>query len=334
MAHLLDTRENGEYSFVSLRETAWHQHGTVMQDEMSVDEAMNLAGHTFRVEKRPLFFENNGEMECTPNGYATVRTDRMSVLGIVTDKYKVLQNRQMWNTLEPLIDAGLARIETAGTIREGRDVWAAVQFATPNDGKFGFEGGERLGLYGIITNNHSGDRGVVTMLSAVRVVCNNTLSLALGTSKQKESTGHRGEIADKVDAAAARVFHKALAQWDANRELFAALKGITLDNETFAERVLDVVLPLGEKDTPRLKTEYDKQMERRAQLKNYWLTGKGHQGDQSAYEALNGTIEALDHNPELFIGRKSSKFDWAESALMGKTGVMKRAVTSSLSALV
>lgn len=340
MAHLLDTRENGEHSFVSLRQTAWHKIGTVMQDEMTVDEAMHLAGHNYKVELRPLFTSlENGDISLGVPGSATVRTDREEVLGVVGKSYKVFQNRQMWDIVEPLIDAGLARIETAGTIKEGRDVWATIQFATPADEgrKFGFEEGERIALYGTITNNHSGNRGVVTALSPIRVVCNNTLTMMVNATKDTKNqirSTHRGDVHGKVTDAAATLFYNALAQWTENLAVFDALKNITLSSETFAERVLDVVLPLGDKDTVRQRTEYDKQMERRSELKRFWLTGTGHQGDHSAYEALNGVCEALDHSPELFIGRKTEGWDWAEQALFGSTKKMKDQLAKSLLTLV
>jgi phage/plasmid-like protein (TIGR03299 family) len=339
MAHELDIRDNGEYSFVSLRETAWHKNGTIMQDEMSVDEAMDLAGHNFTVEKRPMFTTDKDGNNLPTSAFATVRTDRDKVLGVVSGSYSVFPNRKMWRTVEPLIEAGLARIETAGTIKEGKDVWATIQFATPaEDGaKMGFEDGERIALYGTITNNHAGERGVVTMLSPVRVVCNNTLTMALRSTKagvDKVRTRHSGDVEGKVDETSAKLFYSALAQWTANLEFFAALKNITLTNETFAERVLDVILPLGETTSVRLKTEYDKQMCRRATLKRFWLMGTGHQGNMSAYEALNGVCEALDHEPETFIGRKTSTWNWTESALYGSTAKMKADITKSLMTLV
>src|SRR5688572_35450 len=135
MPHELDQRANGTAAVFSVRQTPWHREGTVLRDAPSLEEALRVGGLDFDVDVRPLFVRSQPVPEIpmftydpAGNAAATVRTDRGTVLGIVTERYQPLQNRDAFGVLEPLLDAGLASLETGGALRAGRDVWMLVRF--------------------------------------------------------------------------------------------------------------------------------------------------------------------------------------------------------------
>ena len=103
MAHALDARDNGNTSFVSLRKPAWHKLGTIAQDELSYDEALQLGGLDYPMVLRPVtttmpIFDASGEetdsYELATQARAILRLDTKTVFGVVGDQYELVTNRQ------------------------------------------------------------------------------------------------------------------------------------------------------------------------------------------------------------------------------------------------
>src|SRR5688500_2727646 len=99
MPHELDSRADGTASVFSFRQTPWHKEGTILNTAPSLEEALRLGGLDFDVDVRPLFVRSQPDSDLSLTAYcpagnaaATVRTDRGTVLGIVTDRYQALQN--------------------------------------------------------------------------------------------------------------------------------------------------------------------------------------------------------------------------------------------------
>jgi hypothetical protein len=109
MPHELDRFDNGAASMFSVATTPWHREGTVLTGAPSLAEALRIGGLDFEVELRRLFVRTEPypdrpdvfPSEPTEQGFATVRTDREEVLGIVSKRYQPLQNRDAFGVLEP-----------------------------------------------------------------------------------------------------------------------------------------------------------------------------------------------------------------------------------------
>ena len=129
-------------------------------------------------------------------GYkANVRGSDRKVLGVVTDRYKVIQNEEAFAFTDALLGEGI-RYETAGSLQEGRRVWMLARL--PREFIIG---GERISPYMVFSNTHDGSGAVKTALTPIRVVCNNTLNLALRTAKRSWSMIHTGDISGKIEEA-------------------------------------------------------------------------------------------------------------------------------------
>lgn len=174
------------------REKPWHGLGTMVAEAPNSKDALRLAGLNWKVLQEPVYTENEELIQ----GYkANVRDTDRKVLGVVTDRYKVIQNEEAFAFTDTLLGKGV-RYETAGSLQEGRRVWMLARL--PREFIIG---GERISPYMVFSNTHDGSGAVKTALTPIRVVCNNTLNLALRTAKRSWSMIHTGDISGKIEEA-------------------------------------------------------------------------------------------------------------------------------------
>lgn len=172
------------------REKPWHGLGTMVAEAPNSKDALRLAGLNWKVLQEPVYTENEELIQ----GYkANVRDTDRKVLGVVTDRYKVIQNEEAFAFTDTLLGEGV-RYETAGSLQEGRRVWMLARL--PREFIIG---GERISPYMVFSNTHDGSGAVKTALTPIRVVCNNTLNLALRTAKRSWSMIHTGDISGKIE---------------------------------------------------------------------------------------------------------------------------------------
>lgn len=140
------------------------------------------AGLDWTVVKRPVYVGRTDSpddgVQRDPDHFATVRADRGTVLGIVGRHYAVLQNRDAFALVDDILDDSGAKYETAGSLRGGRIVWALARLPET----ILVAGRDPVLPYLLIANSHDGSRRVTVTMTAVRVVCMNTLSVALPSS--------------------------------------------------------------------------------------------------------------------------------------------------------
>jgi phage/plasmid-like protein (TIGR03299 family) len=340
MAHELDRRADGTASVFSVRETPWHREGTVLTGAPSLKEALHTGGLDFEVVVRPLFVRSEPEdlPFCTydraGNASATVRTDRGTVLGIVTERYQPLQNRDAFGVLEPLLDAGLASLETGGALRGGSDVWMLVRFNVDSPVVREVFTDEVI-PYGLISNNHAGKRKVIVQETPIRVVCANTLSLALDDRSRALNVRHTASVEAKTVEAARQLWSGLIERYETAAQQYRTLKSQHMDTALFRRLVLDVAAPIPSKlDGANLTKRQEKAREhviaRRLRIKQLWTDGTGHSGDHSMWEAYNAVAECVDHDVKVWRVRGSR----AASLMDGRLAAVKNRVLAGLVAAV
>lgn len=172
----------------SVREKPWHGLGTVVAEAPTSAEALELAGLDWRVEQTPIYTPH-GKVD----GYrANVRNTDGQVLGVVTDRYKVIQNTEAFAFTDELLGSGV-RYETAGSLQNGRKIWLLARM--PREFIIA---GERISPYLVFSNTHDGSGAVRVAVTPIRVCCNNTLNLALKTASRSFSMVHTGDVRGKV----------------------------------------------------------------------------------------------------------------------------------------
>lgn len=176
----------------SVREKPWHGLGTVVANAPSSKEALVSAGLNWKVLQEPIFTEQEEEIA----GYrANVRDTDRRVLGVVSDRYKVIQNSEAFAFTDELLGEGVC-YETAGALQDGKKVWLLARM--PHEYIIS---GERISPYLLFSNTHDGTGAVKVALTPIRVVCNNTLNLALRTAKRSWSMIHTGDVREKISEA-------------------------------------------------------------------------------------------------------------------------------------
>jgi phage/plasmid-like protein (TIGR03299 family) len=176
MAHKIDNSK-GFNAFVSFGEKAWHGLGSVMTDAVSTQDALQKGGLDFKVLKLPnIHILPTGEELISEDSFFTLRDDVNRVLGSRLGRdYNVMQNHEALNLADEILQSGNASIETAGAIDDGKKVFICLR--VNKDIVVGSD--DKVQQYLLICNSHDGTMSITAKFTNVRVVCNNTLQMAL-----------------------------------------------------------------------------------------------------------------------------------------------------------
>ena len=178
-------------SMFAVREKPWHGLGEIVTEAPTAKEAIELAGLNWTVNSNPIYDMYGNEIK----GFkANTRSSDNSVLGIVTNKYEIVQNVDAFDFADNLIGEEL-RYETAGSLKKGRVIWLLAKMPERYICEDKFE------TYMCFANSHDGTGAVKIAMTPVRVVCNNTLNVALRNAKRSWSTKHMGNMNAKLSEA-------------------------------------------------------------------------------------------------------------------------------------
>ena len=183
--------ENMMYVTGAERFVPWHGLGVAVNDCVNSEEALKIAGLDWDVIPQPIYTEARYKI---PGYIANTRSSDNSVLGIVSDKYKIVQNKEAFAFTDALLDME-AKYVTAGSLRGGKNIWLLANL--PSHKILGDE----VAQYLCFTNTHDGSGAVKVCMSPVRVVCSNTLNLALSKAKRIWTCRHMGKLEDKLHEA-------------------------------------------------------------------------------------------------------------------------------------
>lgn len=225
-----------------VRETPWHGLGTKVMETPTSKEALSLAELDWRVEQEPIYTETGNLI----SGFkANVRDTDQKILGVVTDRYKVIQNEEAFAFTDELLGEGV-RYETAGSLQGGRKVWLLAHM--PHEYIIA---GERISPYLVFSNTHDGSGAIRVAITPIRVVCNNTLNLALSTAKRSWSTIHIGDIKSKLEEAKNTLFMANAYMDELGRE-FENLRQKKLTDKQVMDYI-ELLIPLDENATSQQK---------------------------------------------------------------------------------
>ncbi len=217
------------------REKPWHGLGIQVGQALSSREALEVSGLDWSVIQKPILTSDGIPIE----GYkANIRDFDHKVLGVVTDRYKVVQNSEAFAFTNELLGSGV-RYETAGSLQEGRKIWLLAKL--PNEY---IMLGDRISPYLVFSNAHDGSGAIRVAMTPIRVVCQNTLNLALSTAARSWSTVHTGDIRNKLDDAKQTLFLTE-RYIDALGREFEALNRIKLSDTKVLE-FIHLLLPMDE----------------------------------------------------------------------------------------
>lgn len=198
-------------------EKPWHGQGIKIDAAPTSDDAIRLAGLDWDVVQKEMYMQdNNGNMIKVPQMKANVRSTDGKFLGPVTDRYRIVQNKEAFAFTDALLGEGV-RYETAGSLASGKRVWMLARMESTLLAE------EKIDPYLVFTNTHDGTGAVRVAITPIRVVCNNTLNLALSKAARHWSCAHKGDIQSKLDEAR-YTLQNADAYMEALEEEFGELK--------------------------------------------------------------------------------------------------------------
>ena len=181
---------NVEWMFY-VGETPWHGLGVKIEKAPTSDEAIKIAGLDWEVIPKPIYDEFGRELK----GFkVNQRSTDNKNLGIVTDRYRVVQNKEAFAFTDALLGEGV-QYETAGSLSSGKRVWMLARMEGTTIAE------EQIDPYLVFTNSHDGKGAIRVAAVPIRVVCANTLNLALAKASRHWTCVHKGDIQSKLDEA-------------------------------------------------------------------------------------------------------------------------------------
>ena len=268
-------------SMMYVREKPWHGLGTPVEEAPTSSEALRMAGLDWNVVQRNIQVCGGAKI---PHYKANIRDSDGSVLGVVTDRYKIVQNTEAFEFTDSLI-GGDVHYETAGSLNGGRKIWLLAKLPDTEIV------GDKTEPYLCFSNTHDGSGAIRVCMTPIRVVCNNTLNLALGTAKRAWSVRHTGDMQSKMHEARS-CLEMASAYMDELSQTAYRLANTTVTRDRLQE-ILEEMFPINEDSTDRERQNIQK-------LKNeylvcYWasdiLKFRG-----TAWGAVNAMSDMISHN--------------------------------------
>lgn len=238
-------------SMFYVREKPWHGLGTMVAEAPDSTSALHLAGLDWNVIQKDIMTVDGGDT--IPGFKANVRDTDGSVLGIVTDRYRVVQNAEAFSFTDALLGEGV-RYETAGSLQGGRRIWVLARLPHQY-----IINGEEITPYLVFMNAHDGSGAIKAAMTPVRVVCQNTLNLALSTAKRSWSFNHTGDISGKLDEARDTLLYAGLYMTELGKT-FGRLGQMKLSDGKVTE-FISALIPDAEDSSPQQRRNIRKMRE-------------------------------------------------------------------------
>ena len=276
----------------SVREKPWHGLGTVIANAPNSEEALRLAGLDWNVYQTDLVTDSG---LAVPGYKANVRDSDDSVLGIVTDRYKIVQNHEAFKFTDALLGEGV-RYETAGSLQDGKKTWILAKM--PNEY---IVSGDQISPYLVFFNSHDGSGSIRCAITPIRVVCQNTLNLALSTAKRSWSAVHTQSVSDKMQEATETLFLAEKYMAELGREIYN-LQQISISDS----KVLEYVNEFFPDDVTATTAQRRNMRTLREDMKRRYFDAPDlkHVGD-NAYKFINAVSDFATHAKPL---RETSKY--------------------------
>lgn len=282
------------------RTAPWHGLGTRVLEAPTSSVALSLAGLDWRVIQKPVLTEDGLFI----SGFkANVRDRDNQVLGVVSDRYKVVQNEDAFAFTDELLGEGVT-YETAGSLQNGRRTWILAKLPQ----RYIIRGDE-IDPYLVFMNSHDGTGAIKAAMTPVRVVCQNTLNLALSTARRSWSTIHTGDIHGKLQDARNTLLY-------ADRYMAALGKTIEeLSLQKLSDRqvleYIDALFPLPE-DASEVRKKNLGKLKEDLKLRYFEAPDLQHVG-KNAYRFVNAVSDFATHARPL---RERSSY---RESLFGRT---------------
>jgi phage/plasmid-like protein (TIGR03299 family) len=188
MAHELYIDLKGKASMAYVNDEPWHGLGQKLTEGASLETWSHEAGLDYAIQDSPVFFHGlDGSKQIFDNKKALYRNDTGAALGMVSDRYRVVQPVEVLEFFRDLTEAGGYQLETAGSMFGGAQYWALAK-----TGHSAHIGGKKakddINGYLLLATGCDGKLATTAQFTSIRVVCNNTLTAALRGQNKKDNS--------------------------------------------------------------------------------------------------------------------------------------------------
>lgn len=307
MAHELEVSGN-EVAFASLRQPAWHGLGTVFDEPVSTSrmlELAHLANWNVRLESVAEAFPSYSFVQVP---YIVVRDNpftpgQVDVLGQVGERYAEFQNEDLFEFAGNVLD-GAGQWETAGSIKNGRQVFGSMSIDQSVITLDPSGAADKVNVYMLAHSSHDGSQAIVFAITPVRVVCQNTLNLAMRGVKQSFKIRHTKGMTAKVEDARKQlgIIPTYVAEFEAEAR---ALFETAITDKQFHE-LINAVYPEPAVDAP--KGAHVKWENKRDALVDIYHGPTCETIKGSAWGAFNALTERLDWGRKPRSGNTENMF--------------------------
>jgi phage/plasmid-like protein (TIGR03299 family) len=252
MSHQIMENDN----MFSVVTTPWHGLGRILPNAPGIDEALQISGLNWTVRRLPLWANQpavpgqvvRGKLPIESH-VALQREDTGELFTLVSSKYEVLQNAEAFEVFRPLVEDGTISLETAGSLFNGKKVWILAKVNSTSEQEV--KDGDKIKPYVLLSNSHDASQAVRMGFTPVRVVCNNTLSMAeTGEKSQLVRLYHRGGLKANLDLLR-DTMNVAVGRFEATMEQYRLLAKKRINKKDITAYIREVLQT--EDETPREK---------------------------------------------------------------------------------
>ena len=168
----------------------WHGLGTIVEEAPTQKDAIKLAKLDWKVNKHPIYTKIKGKAVEISDRFALMRMDTQFCTGVVMNRYEIVQNYEAFSFVDDIMksEKGAVKYETAGSLFNGKKIFLLVKM--PETELLG----DTIENYLFFTNSHDGLSAVKAGISNVRVVCDNTLQMAMKGATRTWSACHTKSV--------------------------------------------------------------------------------------------------------------------------------------------
>jgi len=293
MAHNLEIR-NGEASMFYVNEPPWHKLGRKLAAPATAEEAIQAAKLDWEVAKVPLYAAGNARMLPVQGKFGIVRKDKWgsddcTVLGVVGEQYTPLQNREAFTFFDPIVGQGAAVYHTAGVLGAGERIWILAKLPD----SITVKNGDITDKFLLLSNSHDGESAVQVKFTPIRVVCENTLTMALGKGKTIR-VAHTKNVQQRLKEAQ-RLLGIIRDEFAEIEKDFNKMAEIEMDDDRLGV-YFGLVFP--DPVDPDDRRGAERAAKQRSWARRFFANGKGnrdHGIEGTLWAAYNGVTEFIDH---------------------------------------
>lgn len=264
------------------REVPWHGLGVNVKNAPTSRDAIMLSGLDWKVVQRGIRTVDGMEVA----GFkANVRDTDRKILGVVTDRYRVVQNEDAFEFTDVLLGEGV-QYETAGSLHGGKRTWVLARMPHRY-----IICGDEITPYLVVMNSHDGTSGIRVAMTPIRVVCQNTLNFALSSAKRSWSANHVGDIKDKLDDARNSLLYANHYMTELGRSIEDLNRKKLSDQKVY--EYIDALFPTDESGTVQQKKNI-KRLKDDVKMRYFDAPDLQHV-DRSAYRFVNAVSDFATH---------------------------------------